>query len=164
MWATVLLCLKFLGIIFLANMILSMLIMFPVLTRLKMDNHFKRLSVIKNSLITVFLIVNGLAFCYLLKMSLNTFETELLDRKQLFVILIILLIGNSLLNSIARNYKSSLAEKDFSTIDTWSNLEQNSYFSNIVMYKAMRYALGLGFWIWLSLIIAPSFQSYFMLF
>ncbi|MBS1761730.1 MAG: hypothetical protein JSR00_02540 [Bacteroidetes bacterium] len=129
-----------------------------------MDSHFKRLSLIKNIIVAIFWIVNGLAFCYLLKMSLNTFETETLNRKQLFVVLIIVLIGNSLLNFIAREYKKSIAEKDYSSIDSWSKLEQNSYFSNIVMYKAMMYALGLGFWIWLMLIIKPSWIDYFLIF
>lgn len=138
--------------------------MFPIITRLKIDNHFKKLSLIKNFSIAIFLIINGLVFCYLLKMSINTFEVDILSRKQLFIILIILLIGNSLLNFIAKEYRKSVTEKDLSDIDAWTKLEQNSYFSNVVMHKAMKYALGFGFWIWLILIIKPEFLNYFLIF
>jgi hypothetical protein len=164
MWPIILLCLKFLGIIFVLNLLLAMFVMAPVLVKLNLEIHFKRLFLIKKMIVSLFWIVNGLAFCYLLKMSLNTFETEYLNRKQLFVVLIILLLANSLINYIAREYKKSIAEKDYLSIDSWSKVEQKIYFSNIALYEALTYALGLGFWIWLVLITKPTWLGYFLIF
>jgi hypothetical protein len=164
MWALIVLCLKFLGIVFFVNLALGFLINYLILNKLNIFKHIRSLSIIKNIVIAVFLIINGLAFCYLLKMSLLTFETDLLNRKQLVILLIISFIGNSLLRTIALEYKKNFFEKDVSKIESWDRLEQNKHFTNVVLYKALSYGLGLGFGVGLILIIKPALQFNFLIF
>lgn len=151
----VIICLKFIGFLFLINAGIALMF-----TLIEIRLVIKQIQLFKSSfygsmsllLFVLTLFLNVLIYTYLLKMFTFFDNAETLSRVQLLFMLIPLLIGISLMKSIA-NYSDSNFKQDFS-----KGIVTN-YISGYINFGVMILII-----LQIVLLIAPSLMKYLIIF
>ncbi len=151
----VIICFKFIGILFLMNASIALLFTFIEirLTLKQIQLHkssFYSSMLLILSILTLFL--NVLIYTYLLKTSTIFYQVEILSRVQLLFMLIPLLTGISLIKSIANTSDRSFKQDYSKGIVT-------NYISGYI-----NFGVAILIILQIILLIAPSLMKYLMLF
>ena len=151
----VIICFKFIGILFLMNASIALLFTFIEIRltlkqiQLHKSNFYSSMLLIL-SILTLFL--NVLIYTYLLKTSTIFYQVEILSRVQLLFMLIPLLTGISLIKSIANTSDRSFKQDYSKGIVT-------NYISGYI-----NFGVAILIILQIILLIAPSLIKYLMLF
>ena len=151
----VIICFKFIGILFLMNASIGLIVTLTEMFLIRKEIQLHKSSFYGSMLLILFvltLFLNVLIYTYLLKTSAIFYQVEILSRVQLLFMLIPLLTGISLIKSIANTSDRSFKQNYSKGIIT-------NYISGYI-----NFGVAILIILQIILLIAPSLMKYLMLF
>lgn len=151
----VIICFKFIGFLFLINSGIALLFTFIEIRLTLKQIQLQKSNFYINMLMALFILAffsNVLIYTYLIKMFAFFYNVEILSRVQLLFVLIPVLIGMSLMTSIANTSDRSFKQDYSKGIVT-------NFISGLINFGIMILMI-----LEIVLLIVPGFMKYLMLF
>ncbi len=158
-WDFIILWLKLIGLVFIGNGLLAFIVVLLFHFGFKTATHFKNYKSLSVLCQLLFIALNTYIYIILLRMSLNTFDITVIERKHILLLFIPIFSCNSLLNHISKEYSKEYQFKSSEDFEVMDDFQQKTALQNLMLAKSLKIALGVTFWIQVILLIFPSLQK-----